>query len=1150
MWCLDGSGSVTLENFTVTKKFVRDVTSFFDVEGSNGIRAQVGAVQFSTSAQLEIALDAYTNSTALLEAIMDIGYLTGSTNTAAGLLKSTADIEQFGRPYISGGAHLIIVVTDGQSDSTTGTIEAANAARKAGVTVACITIGDKTKFRPGEVEGIVGGDMRLAFPIENWQGIADDGAIVRNITDLACNVPIRVDNLEDVIEASIPCNRTLYLLYFPNVTSPLSLLANIEGGNVIVCFSYTSPEPSPSDFSGSSTCSIIGLGSTRIGTTTAYPATNETQAGAETLFVSISSTKTEAAANETCGGNFTLAAFYCSAVIATNVTRLSSSNSSSAGQSAWDRVVVVNGTQIAFNLTVLGDSGSPRCADCPAGTSFLSTDPTSPVFGICASACLGATQFSDIDPETGKDSCGSCDPSCGTCVAPGGPRSCTTCPDGAALLDNAEDPAFSSPYWASFAAGTAASGAVDAGGRRIVPSPSALNGARAGRCVPRCPAGYATVATNVSASGRVSESLLCAGTPQSFALAIGNATAVDDQGAAGLGSTTTFTLCLSSASPLYPVGPGPFGACTTTFPGSDLDGLLGGSLASGLGVPPAAVFLRACVNVDADTRWVWTFGAPGAANAVNTSAPGAAAAAASSSSSGCNCSYLLTYAFVPALAEPGAAGTAVSRAFALATLADTNAAAGVRAEAARVAVAAGAASPGRVPFTPPGGTGLPPPSPAALVANCSASAFVYSYAAPVLLDACVDTRAPFDLVPTPVQAAALSPLSLCPLPEPPAPAFNPTGDGPAGLHAAIILVPLLFALLCCGMCCFGYCRWRRRRQKLVEFHSRPRSTSFATGGSGAGAGDMLGSARTAVTSWKATTNPYAATVDPFEPTQRLPSRLPSNARFRQTFEPTRTVVLKDPSAVVEVELTTVLPPKPQPEPAPAIAETLQPPQPSTETTDPVGEVVVVPNPLVEAEQAAEPPPSPVGVDAVEVAAPEAPPFDPLAAALDGMGPGGGVEEWAAPARMPVMSMAQQLVEFLAPGAVTLGMGLLSDKPAEPQAMEPVPVPTDASAAARAARVRNAMRQPLPPPPVDAGPAVFNVETVRTKKELVRTQTVRLRQVNEIKGDAEWATSKRNLTGGGGEGEAPAASPWSFTAVVQRDVVYEEHKGRAVVVKRF
>jgi hypothetical protein len=106
--------------------------------------------------------------------------------------------------------------------------------------------------------------------------------------------------------------------------------------------------------------------------------------------------------------------------------------------------------------------------------------------------------------------------------------------------------------------------------------------------------------------------------------------------------------------------------------------------------------------------------------------------------------------------------------------------------------------------------------------------------------------------------------------------------------------------------------------------------------------------------------------------------------------------------------------------------------------------------------------------------------------------------------------------------------------------------------ARANRVRNAMRVPPPPPPTETAAAVFHVEGVTVKRELVRTQTVRLRSVQDIKGDSEWAASKRNLTaaGGGGADGGPPASPWSFTAVVKKEVVLEQKAARSVTVKRW
>jgi hypothetical protein len=187
-------------------------------------------------------------------------------------------------------------------------------------------------------------------------------------------------------------------------------------------------EPSPASAAeGLSACSIVGLGDTRISTSTAYPTANASdpaQAGGRlSLYISAEAiADPNFGANDTaCGGNFTLETYYCSTRVAVNVT------AAAAG---------ANSSLVAVNYTVIGDPSAPLCSECPAGTAFLTTDPASPLFGICSAACAGAATYIDIDAQTGLSTCLACHPSCATCVAKGGPRACTSCAAGAVLLPN------------------------------------------------------------------------------------------------------------------------------------------------------------------------------------------------------------------------------------------------------------------------------------------------------------------------------------------------------------------------------------------------------------------------------------------------------------------------------------------------------------------------------------------------------------------------------------------------------------------------------------------------------------------------------------------------------------------------------------------
>lgn len=1122
IFCLDGSGSVTAEKWPVVLNFVRDVVSSFDI-GSGPTQVQVGVIEFSTSAGVEIALDEYQNVTALMERILTIAYYTGSTNTAEGIIKSQADIVTYGRPSNEGGAHLIIVVTDGQSDNTDATIAAANAARAGRSTVACITIGPSSAFKPGEVEGIVGGDMRLAFPIENWDGIEQDGAIVQNITQLACSVPIIIDNLEEV-SSTLPCNSSLFLVYFPNVTTPITLVANISSGSIIICYSYLNSEPSPTDISGLSSCSIVGLGETQIGTTTAYPVTNSSDPSfQETLYVSVSSTKIEVNVNETCGGNFTLQAYYCSTEIATNITHISGNSGS------------LSNSSIIVNTTIIGDPSAPRCSECPKGTAFLSTDPLSSLYRICSSSCAATEQFTDIDPNTGLQTCRNCDNTCNTCVAPGGPRSCTSCPNGYTLLPNDIDPSLNNPYWSTFTTGTYASGVINTNGVKILPDVTQLGSLKGGRCVPQCPPGYARNNTNVTTiqEGFTVNTDICSG---------------ENNNVANSNSSSTPLVLATFCLPLNPGTPSPSISCKDYAPGGTTGGAtpyLPGTLALALGVPPASIFLRACVDTQTSTRWVWTYGSPYSVNAINTTAYAYQSNLALGT---CNCSYVLTYAYFPTIAKPLDSSSDFLRAIALSNISNN---VNILQQRSNEAIQSLQQQIRTLKFITPGR------SPSTVAPNCSTSADYTNYNAPILIGLCSDDSTSAALAPTPERSQQLDGLTMCYYVP-----FNPEPipyTSPYIVPVAAVVVPFFLMLFCCSGACLFYYRWRQKRIRLIQFHAR-RSVSFAS--INTFSADGLPKSRDTIASYVPTelgSNPYATAINPFDPLDRSGGKLTSNARIRTAFEPTRSKSMKNlnntnitPNPEVpmntEVEMRAVTEESSTTQP-PAIELPSEPEPKETpvESTD----VQVTVNPL---ESVIEPVPESV--------------IEPLPNDTDNTGtivitsPLDFIADYGASspsaARTPTksMSISQQVIEFLAPGSVTLGMGIFNDTIPEPAL--PTPISPPSSGYNRSDRVRNAMRN-ANSAPIDLGPATFNVDVVRTKREVVQTQTVRLRRVDEIKGDSEWAASKRTLTvnhsdepngsNNGSNGDT-SASPWSFTAVVKKEVVVEERKVGAVTVKRF
>ena len=78
MFLVDASGSVGEDNFVKMKRFMQDVINYFDI-GTKFTR--VGVITFSTYARLEFGLGTYNSSTDLLDAVDQITYSQGGTDT-------------------------------------------------------------------------------------------------------------------------------------------------------------------------------------------------------------------------------------------------------------------------------------------------------------------------------------------------------------------------------------------------------------------------------------------------------------------------------------------------------------------------------------------------------------------------------------------------------------------------------------------------------------------------------------------------------------------------------------------------------------------------------------------------------------------------------------------------------------------------------------------------------------------------------------------------------------------------------------------------------------------------------------------------------------------------------------------------------------
>ena len=125
VFVLDESGSIGPENFNLLRQFAMNISLGLDI----GLqRSLVGAILFDSSPSLQFGVTQNTNQADLQAAIANLPYRGGGTNTAAGLdLLLTAGQPGGALNLRDGFIHIAIVVTDGRSDDSRLTMEAASA---------------------------------------------------------------------------------------------------------------------------------------------------------------------------------------------------------------------------------------------------------------------------------------------------------------------------------------------------------------------------------------------------------------------------------------------------------------------------------------------------------------------------------------------------------------------------------------------------------------------------------------------------------------------------------------------------------------------------------------------------------------------------------------------------------------------------------------------------------------------------------------------------------------------------------------------------------------------------------------------------------------------------------------------------------------
>ena len=136
MFAVDASGSIGSSNFRKVLNFVADVTTHYDINKISG--TQVGIVRFASSASRIISLPQYQSNADLKNAILRIRYTGGGTATHSAIQAARNEFKANGR---SSAHKVLVIVTDGKSNSFSSTTSQAKLARDEGMKIFAIGIG-------------------------------------------------------------------------------------------------------------------------------------------------------------------------------------------------------------------------------------------------------------------------------------------------------------------------------------------------------------------------------------------------------------------------------------------------------------------------------------------------------------------------------------------------------------------------------------------------------------------------------------------------------------------------------------------------------------------------------------------------------------------------------------------------------------------------------------------------------------------------------------------------------------------------------------------------------------------------------------------------------------------------------------------------
>nr|XP_018671382.1 collagen alpha-6(VI) chain-like isoform X2 [Ciona intestinalis] len=200
VFLVDGSSSVSREDFLLVKQWVHNMTLNFDISRDT---TRVAVVQYSSYPRTEFDLDTYSSAVGVLRGIDLIQYMSGNTQTGLALRYAIESVFSRAR---EDSAKVAIVLSDGRSQDQVN--EAATSLRSSGIATFAVGIGDEMSHERMEelrqISVAAAEDQSSVFMAKDFRSI---GQLQERLVSAVCEqtvqeCPTSKHDLAFVIDAS------------------------------------------------------------------------------------------------------------------------------------------------------------------------------------------------------------------------------------------------------------------------------------------------------------------------------------------------------------------------------------------------------------------------------------------------------------------------------------------------------------------------------------------------------------------------------------------------------------------------------------------------------------------------------------------------------------------------------------------------------------------------------------------------------------------------------------------------------------------------------------------------------------------------------------------------------------------------------------